>query len=309
MGNEFDLVSRDARTALTEFAEDFTAALTAPGVEEWAKSNGLYKSSKALKTVFPIPLSAAGYAEFKGDVKYRSLFEKSLELVPKTWQDGVAELASVIEAPDFVGWTAEPANMAAAATSVLNQIIASALEANAAHPYDGLNFFHSAHLCNALKSSVGTFDNDHSGGGTALSAPALATARQNFRKIKGANGKSLGLRLTHVLVPPELEETAISLRERSLVVESGAAVDNIYKGSFQIIVSDELTGAATWYPLALNKPGMFPWVVQDEGAPEEILSDKSSHLYATTLKVGVAYILRANGALALPHCIQRFAGS
>ena len=64
-----------------------------------------------------------------------------------------------------------------------------------------------------------------------------------------------------------------------------------------------------WYSLALNKPGMYPWIVQDEGAPEQILSDKSSHLYATTLKVGVAYILRGNGALALPHCCQRWAGT
>ena len=49
--------------------------------------------------------------------------------------------------------------------------------------------------------------------------------------------------------------------------------------------------------------------MQDEGTPERIVSDKTSHLYASTLKVGVAYILRGNGGLALPHCMVRMDGS
>jgi hypothetical protein len=89
-------------------------------------------------------------------------------------------------------------------------------------------------------------------------------------------------------------------------VDSGAAVDNRHKGTVKLIVGDELSDADLWYPLALNKPGMKPWIVQDEGSPEEIRQDKTSALYATTLKVGVAYILRGNGALALPHCVQRW---
>lgn len=309
MGTEYNLISTDAQRALEEFSQDFAAALTQPGVEEWAKVHGLYRATRALKTTYPIPVSAAGYAEFKGDVKYRSLFEKSIELKPKTWQDGVSELASVIEAPDFIGWTLEPAAMAAAATSLLNTIIAEALEANATHPYDGKAFFAADHPYNIFKVATGTFDNDIGGAGTTLTAANLSLAKINFRKIKAPNGKPLGLRLTHVLVPAALEETARAIRDRSLIVSGNAAVDNIDKGTFEIIVSDELTSDAVWYPLALNKPGMKPWICQDEGAPEEIRSDKTSHLYSTTLKVGVAYILRGNGALALPHCIQKWAGN
>jgi len=86
-------------------------------------------------------------------------------------------------------------------------------------------------------------------------------------------------------------------------------VSNTYKNSVGLIISDELTDASKWYPLALNKPGMKPWIVQDEGAPEQLISDKTSHLYKTTLKVGIAYVLRGNGALALPQCVQRWAGT
>jgi hypothetical protein len=87
------------------------------------------------------------------------------------------------------------------------------------------------------------------------------------------------------------------------------AVDNRHKGTVKMIISDELADDAQWYGLGLNKPGMVPWIVQDEGAPEEIRSDKTSHLYQTTLKVGVAYVLRGNGVLALPQCMQRWAGT
>src|SRR5690242_17338968 len=118
MGSEFLLVSQDAQRALEEFSQEFSAALVQGAVEQWAKTLGLSRTSKALKTTYPVPVSAAGYSEFKGDMKYRSLFEKSLELKPKTWQDGVAELASIIEAPDFTGWNDQPAAMAAASQSL-----------------------------------------------------------------------------------------------------------------------------------------------------------------------------------------------
>ncbi len=306
MGSEFDLVSRDAQRALEEFAQDFSMALTQPGVEAWARDLGLYKSSRALKTTYPIPVSAAGYSEFKGDLKYRALFEKSLELKPKTWQDGVSELASVIEAPDFIGWTGEPAAMAAAAMSLPNEIIAAALTANDTC-WTEKAFFAADHPYNVFDSSIGTFDNDI-GASATMTIGNLALAKQYFRDIKAANGKSLGLRMTHLLVPAALEETARDLLERDLIVESGAAVDNRHKGSVKIVVGDELGSDLIWYPLALNKPGMKPWIVQDEGSPEEIRQDKTDALYKTTLKVGLAYVLRGNGVLALPHCVQRWAG-
>lgn len=312
MGQEYNLISSDAQRALEDFAEDFALALTQPGVDQWAKENGLYRASRALKTTYPVPVSAAGYAEFKGDVKYRDVFQKSLSLIPKTWQDGVAELASVIEAPDFVGWTSEPAAIAAAASALLNQIIADAIAANDTC-WDGSAFFADAHPYNVFDSSVGTYDNDFAGAGTTLSTANIALAKSYFRKIKAPNGKPLGLRMTHVLVPAALEETAKDRFEQDMVIQAVGstygAVDNRHKGTVKIIVSDELADDSKWYPLALNKPGMVPWIVQDEGAPEEIRSDKTSHLYQTTLKVGVAYVLRGNGVLALPQCMQRWAGA
>jgi phage major head subunit gpT-like protein len=312
MGQEFDLVSTDAQRALEEFSEEFSAAYTQGGVDQWAKTNGLYRSSKALKTTYPVPVSAAGYSEFRGDMKYRGLFEKSFDLKPKTWQDGVAELASIIEAPDFTGWNDQPAAMAMAAQSIANEIVAGLLESNPTC-WDGVAFFHASHPVNVFDSSFGTFDNDVTGAGTDVTAANLALAMAHFDGLKAPNGKPLGLRMTHVFHPPSQRQAWKNLLENDLLIQavgsSFGAVNNIYKGSITPVCCYELTDTSKWYPAALNKPGMFPWVVQDQGAPEEIRQDKTSHLYATTLKVGVSYIHRGNGGLALPACVARWAGT
>lgn len=316
MGIEFNLISQDAQTALTEFREDFAAAYMqeTTAADDWARTLGLYIPSKALKTKFPIPISAAGYKEFTGDIKYRSIFEKSFELVPKTWTDGVAELASVVEAPDFIGWPGQAAAMAAAARSLPNEIISLLLEANAVHVLDGLAFFHATHPVNPLDVPLGTFANTFAGAGTAASITALETAKANMRKVKAANGKFMGLRMTHVICDPTKEETWRSLLERDLIIESNGAnnfgtVQNRHKGTVQLIVSDQLTVSGQWYALGLNKPGMYPWVVQDTGTPETITQDKTDALYKASLQIGLASILRGNGGLALPHCIHRYVGA
>ncbi len=306
MGVEFQQISGDAQRALEEFRMEFAGALTQGAVETWAKNHGLYNQSNALKTTYPIPIGAALYKEFKGDVKYRSLFERSVTLIPKTWQDGVSELASVIEAPDFTGWAQQPTAMAMAAQCIHNELVAAALKANAVQEFDEKAFFASDHPVNIFDSTQGVFDNDLSG---AVSIAGLKAMKAHFRSIKSPNGKPMGLRLTHWFVRPEDEETALDLLERDLIVESGAAVDNRHKGTVKLVVMDEHDDGVNHYGAAFNKPGMFPWITQDQGTPEEILSDKSSALYASTLKVGVAYVLRGNAGLALPHCMVRLDGT
>jgi phage major head subunit gpT-like protein len=311
MGSPYDLVSRDAQRALEEFSQDYAAALALAPVNQWAKELGLYNTSRALKTTYPIPVSAAGYREFLGDIKYRSLLEKSISLTPKTWQDGVAELASIIEAPDFIGWTSEPAAIAAAGDALLNDIVATELAANPTSWTDQ-PIFAAAQPVNVFNGGAGTFDNDVTGSGTDPSHENLVIAKNLFRSISGANGKPLGLEMTHVLAPASQTETWKDLLELDLrLITEGSSfgvLPNRHKGTVTPIFATELTGTA-WYPLALNKPGVRPWVVQDDGPPEEIRHDKDSYLYKTQLKIGVAYIKRANGKLILPHVIQRWEGT
>lgn len=320
MGTPFYTRTADAQTALTEFSNAAAMALTQGPVDQWARRLGFYRtvSRAAIKSTYPIPVSAAGYQEFKGNVRYRRLSEKSISLLHKTWQDGVEELADVVEAPDWVGWMDEPARIAQAGMSLPNEIIAAALEANATHPLDNVAFFSDSHPVNIFDPSKGTFDNDVDGSGaevddTSPSIDNLKIAKAKFRSIKAPNGKPMGLRMTHVLVPGAQEETWRDLLDRDLQIAAigtaFGAVDNRHKGTVELVVSDELTDEQVWYPMALNKSGMFPWILEDEGMPEELRNDKSSGFYKDTLKISIAYIMRGNGGLALPHCMQRWAGT
>ena len=310
----FDQVSSDAQIALTQFTEQLALALTQHNAEQWARDLGAVLVSKAMRARLPIPVSAAGYKEFEGDLRYRSLFEKSVEIVPKSWQDGIAEKAQIIEAPDFIGFADEPARMAQAAMSLPNEIIAALLEAgdSTACEFDGEFFFDVDHPVNLFDSAAGTFSNDRTGTGTNLSSGNLSLAKEYFRKRKAPNGKPAGLRMTHLLVPPALEETALNLIERDLIVESATigAVDNRHKGTVQVVVMDELTSDSVWYSLSANKAGMRPWGLHMQSPmPEIMVLGKDSAMYESTRKVGVDGVWHVGGALLLPHCIERWAGT
>jgi phage major head subunit gpT-like protein len=315
MGSPFDLVSRDCAVSLTEFSSEFLGALAMGEVDQWAEMAGKVITSTALKDVLPIAIYGALYREFKGDVKYRSLFEKSIELKPKTWQDGVAELLAIVEAPDFIGWGDQPDEMAKAALAIANDVVIELLEAgiSTACQFDGQFFFDTDHPVNLFKGSE-TFSNDFTGAGTDFTLANVKLAKQRFRDIKAPNGRSAKLEMTHVGIPNELVELYKDLFEQDMLIQSldggdtFGAVPNRHKGTVKPIVLYEATDATAWYPMALNR-SMRPWVIKKGKPPELMILDKMSNLYETQRKVGVSGEASCNAALAIPHCIQRWAGT
>lgn len=320
----YDLVSRDAQQALTEFSLAFDTALALGGVELWSKRFGLSNTSKAIKTTYPLPISAAGYVKREGDDRMRSLFERSMSVKTETWQDGVAELAKIIEAPDFIGWGNEPARIALESLRQPNVLVAEMLHANPLldfyrEEFSGgsvastIRLFANNHPVNVFDTSFGTFDNDHTV--TGINAATIAATKLRFRQRKGPNGKPLGLRFTHLLVPAALEEEAKSFFDSDnlvLAIENQAGTENVggtwtnnrHKGTIEVVVCDELLDDAIMYAIDGSK-GAFPWVVQDGGTPEEIQFTKQDSLYKTTGKVGISYVLEMSATAALPTAIER----
>ena len=309
---EWDLLSHDAQEALQEFEIEYIATLT--GVAEaWARRLGGYRRSR-MKVTWPIALSAAGYKPFEGDVKYRSLAAKSFEIIPRTWQDGVAELASVVEAPDFIGWNSEPTRMALDGVRAPNRWVTALLEANGTC-WDGKAFFATDHPANVLKtppSGTTSFANLHTS--AEVTKSYLKLMKRYHSTVPDALGGSLGTRLTAVLCRPDEEQDWLDLRDSSLVVEpvtqgglnvAAAAVDNRHRGTFEVIVAVEPSDAA-FYGISGNIPGLVPWVVIDDGTPETFVNDRTSPLYKTALKIGFASILRGYAGLAMPQAIHRY---
>lgn len=321
----YNMVSNDAQRALEEFSDEFRSALVLSEVTPWATDLGLTKTTNSILTTYPIPIDAAGYKEFKGDMKYRSVYHRSLQMTTKAWQDGVAELAELVEDPTgFSGWAEAPRAIAMESQRQPNEWVASLLNSNPNLDFyrdtdtktaSSIPLFSASHPVNVLDSSLGVFDNDHTA--AAINDTFMSAAKLSFRSRKGPNGKPMKLQMTHLLVPAALEEAAKDYLERDNLIQAvtnvagtenvAAAVQrNRHYGTVTLVVGDELVDDDVVYALALGKPGLVPWIVQTQGAPEEIVQDKSSYLYQSSLKVGVSYILRGAAGLALPHCIDRY---
>jgi len=329
---QYDVVSRDAQIALTEFSAAFDKALALGPVDQWSHRLGYYHLSNSIKTTFPIPISAAGYQKREGDLKLRSLFGRSLSIVPDQWQDGVAELLRKITAPDFIGWGTQPAEMAREAFRFGNVLVADVLVSNplldlyrieraGGSIASTINLFADAHPVNILDDSYGTFDNNLTG--SAIDATLVKALRHHFRTMKGPNGRPLGLELSHLIVPPAREQEALDFFDRDTVVEvvqNVAGAENVaavtqrnrHKG-VELVVADELIGdlpsgntGSDDELFAIGSSGRIPaWVLQDGGAPEQVVFDESDHLYKTTGKVAISYVLDAGAAGALPQGIAK----
>lgn len=323
------LVSRDAQQALQEFSTEFDAALslTEP-LTMWSRMFGLVKASRAIKTTFPIPISAAGYKLRSGDSKMRRLYEKSTSVTPVEWEDGFVEKAQIVEAPDFIGWGAEPGRIAAEGARQPNVIAATLLAANTfAGPVlewepSALNLFASTHPVNIFDGSIvdafagsATFDNTldwttGAGKSGVIDAAMLKAAKTQMRRRPGPNGRPLGVQFSDLLVPAGREQEARDALENDLLIQvfgsntAAAAGNNRMKGSVKLTVADELTSDNYVYAIDGAK-GCYPWVIVDGGSPEQITFDKTDSLYKTQGLIGMKFVLLMQAAGALPHGITR----
>jgi phage major head subunit gpT-like protein len=101
-------------------------------------------------------------------------------------------------------------------------------------------------------------DTDHQEGssGAQSNKLTLPLTPENFgiaravgRKFKDDQGKLVGnfYGPMILMVPPELETTALKITDAATVVEGGVAVENIWKGKAQTVVNPYLTDADNWF--------------------------------------------------------------
>lgn len=333
-------VSRTTAEYLTEFDESFRGSLAIAEPDSlWAAQGGLVMSAEgALKTVFPIPLSAAGYNEFKGDIKYRSIYERTITVFnDKTWQDGVEELADVVEGPNFLGWNEEPGNMAREWTRLPNALVAAILEANPnleiyrdpdTKVLTARTLFAADHPFNLLDAAVGTFDNDIGTTEAAiLNGSFFAELKEYARAMKGPNGKPYGLRAQggtiytngnrEDLIDEALKQDNVikAISNAGVISPPGApgtvaaavVQRNRHLGIMSHVVCDELTSSSdnVLYIVLSGNPAAHPWVVMQQASPEVIIQDKSSAKYAEHLKISYSSHGKAKAAAMMPQKIVR----
>jgi len=244
-----------------------------------------------------------GMKELIGEVNLEDIDIAGFSIKNKEWHSTVPVRRAVIER-DALGLVRP--NMQELAVNARNhprELLAELLSGGfAAKDYTGKNFFDTDKKHNPLDKSkdVPVFTNKIT---TALSAASFVVARTMLRKMKNSKGKNLGLgKKLLLIVPPALEETANKLRTaENISVANGSTDTNTLRGTFDVMVVNELTSDTAWF-LVESGRAIKPLVVQMEVDPEFVAADdpKSTHVLLQKIFIYQAYG-RWNAGYGLPQ--------
>jgi phage major head subunit gpT-like protein len=179
--------------------------------------------------------------------------------------------------------------------------------------FDGVTFFNSAHPNFNTKGGAATYSNDYD---ENLDMDGFAAVRAGMGSILGENGHPLRVNPNLLMVPPQLEKEALIL-QNSMTYPLGtptgaaggsgaAAVDNIYRNKFDVVVVPELAVVPTDWYLADVSRSMRPFVFQVRDDAEFVSRDNPEDPKVFELDL-FTYGVRARWAVstALPFLIAR----
>ena len=121
--------------------------------------------------------------------------------------------------------------------------------------YDGQNFFSDSH-------SEGTYYTTNQGnyGSSTLTQTSLSATRAIMMRFRDDRGKELKIVPDTLIVPPELEDTAIQLTKSATVDASGNV--NVNQGRYKVLVTPFITDSDSWI-LAKTNGVMKPLIYQN----------------------------------------------
>lgn len=212
--------------------------------------------------------------EWLNDAQFEQFEAFTWEILNKTWQTGIEVDREDIE-DDALGLILPlVATMGEEARRHQRQLIVDLIaNGDTALGYDGQFYFDTDHT----DSGAAIQSNKITGVLNSANFNALRTA---MRRFKDAKGRLMGMKLTHLVVPPELENTARTILEAERLA-SGAS--NVDKGLAQLLVLPELTNAIKFYGFDLSrplKPFLFQmrrpvdFAAQDNPTDEKVFSQK-----------------------------------
>lgn len=197
--------------------------------------------------------------EFVDERMPLGLLENNYSIRNKTWESSVAIERAAIEDDKYGQIRLRIQSLAREAKRHMDELVFTLLRNGfTAACYDGQYFFDTDH-------STGESGSQSNKGTTALDAAALQAAITAMMKYKDDRGKFLGVVPDLLVVPPDLQWTAMELLESTYWPEEGTstarAASNVLKGKLDLLVSPYLTDTSDWFVLS-TKGVIKPLILQ-----------------------------------------------
>src|SRR5579872_1140508 len=241
----------------------------------------------------------------------------------------------------YRNWQKAPGRLVLAEEQFRHTSIASLLSNGTTKAcVDGKNFFATNHPANMTDTTItSTWSNYQSSAKNVLGSSATgntgtfstdllqAEVISMQTQVLDENGLLLGVDPDTILVPSDyyepLKNGLMNDRLLQLVTNAtsndvaAAAVENVYKGRFNVIPVKEFSLAsgttADWYLIdsKLVKSGVAPWITMRQTVPGSLalrVFDESSDFFKLTGKIRMSSHVWYGFSVGLPHGIRRITG-
>ncbi len=198
--------------------------------------------------------------EFADERMPLGLLEHNYTIRNKTWESSIAVERAAIEDDKYGQIKLRVMSLAREAKRHMDELVFSLLKNGfSAACYDGQYFFDTDHV----DGDSGTQSNK---GTAALASTSLQAAITAMMKFKDDRGKLLGIVPDLLVVPPDLQWTAMELLESTYWPGEGSVTantsSNVLKGKLDLLVSPYLSDSNDWFVLS-TKGVVKPVILQN----------------------------------------------
>ncbi len=232
--------------------------------ETWAQKVATTLPSGSLTQTYAWMQRIPTMREWLGPRVLNNLSNFEYTLTNKDWEDTVAVDKNNIADDNlgvFTGMVIPELGRQAA--FLPQQQITDLIENDTTDGFDGLPFFDQNHPLDP----AGVQSNDITG--NALTLANYKTSYAAMTGLKGEDGRPLQVRPTILLVPSQLQITAMEIINTSLVANpagTAGGLSNVMIGSAEIVIGYELTSATKWYLIDGSK-AIKPFIWQNRESP------------------------------------------
>lgn len=281
-----DLAAMD-RTVRAGFAEAFTAKA---GYIPWSTRIGSMEPSSSGSNLYYYGVDSGNFREWTEGERHVNSVGVGSMTVTNVKRELTYGIKREMLDDDLTGAVRNVVSKVRSAAGKLlrlpDRLAAALLSNNTATSLSGSVLFADAH---AIPGTTRTFDNNFSS--TPLTRDNAIAARATMLTIRGSDGDVINTDPRYLIVPPELEDTAIEIAYGNLKLRAGtgaaavavAALENSAKGLFEVICAPQLSqySTTTWYLADASDPydrGLI-WQVREEAELVALFSPDDAEVF------------------------------